>query len=221
MKTILIPLAAFAVTVTGASAFNSDMLKRAGLNDEQIAAFEEAKELKESGDKEKARDVLVAAGVDEDVIKQVREAMREHADAIRAAIENNDYEDFRDAVEDSPLAEIISNEDDFDKLVEAHEFMKSGDREAAQDIFEELGFPQHGWWPKFKGWNGNSYMSRFTDDQKAELREAMADRDHERVREIFKEAGVEWPAFKDGWKGYNKEHGKRGSWKGGDWMKNR
>jgi hypothetical protein len=222
MKTILIPLAAFAVTVTGASAFNSDMLKRAGLNDDQIAAFEEAKELKESGDKEKARDVLIAAGVDEDVIKQVREAMREHADAVKEAIEDNDYSDFRVAVAGSPLADIINTEADFDRLVEAHEFMQSGDKEAAKDIFDDLGFPHWGFFGKFKTEHDFEFMSRFSNEQQAELREAMADGDKERVREIFAEAGVEWPAFKNGWKhGWKNHDDKKGSGHKGNWMKDR
>ncbi len=175
MKTILIPLAAFAVTVTGASAFNADMLKRAGLNDEQIAAFEEAKELKEAGDKEAARDVLLAAGVDEKVIKQVREAMRESMSAAREAIESGDYAAFSAAVEGSPLAEIIDSEAEFDRLVEAHALLRSGDHEAARDIFEELGFPGHGFISKAKDGRAAS-RSWSQDDRRGSFREEMKDR---------------------------------------------
>ena len=207
MTNLLIPLAAFAVTLTGVSGFNSDMLKRAGLNDEQIAAFEEAKELKEAGDKEGARDVLVAAGVDEDVIEQVREAMREYADAVRDAIEEEDYDAFRDAAVGSPLFDIIETEDDFKMLVEAHELMRSGDREAAKDIFEDLGFPASDWSTKFKERRVVPFMSQFNADERAELREAMADKDHERIRQILNDAGVDLP------EGQNEKRG----WGLGQW----
>ena len=191
MKTLLIPLAAFAVTVTGASAFNGDMLKRAGLNDDQIAAFEQAKELKESGDKEGARDILLAAGVDEDVIKQVREAMREHKSDIHNAIVANDYEAFKEAIEGSAFADMIDSEAEFDRLVEAHELMQDGDREAAKDIFDELGLPGFGM-DKFghKMMRAN-FIANLSDEQREALREAMEDKDHERVREILDEAGVD------------------------------
>ena len=191
MKTLLIPLAAFAVTVTGASAFNGDMLKRAGLNDDQIAAFEQAKELKESGDKEAARDVLLAAGVDEDVIKQVREAMREHKSDIHNAIVANDYEAFKEAIEGSAFADMIDSEAEFDRLVEAHELMQDGDREAAKDIFDELGLPGFGM-DKFghKMMRAN-FIANLSDEQREALKEAMEDKDHERVREILEEAGVD------------------------------
>lgn len=139
MKTLLIPLAAFAVTVTSASAFSPDLLRRAGLNDTQIAAFEEAKELKEAGNKEAARDVLLAAGIDEEVIRQVREAMREHKSAILASIEDADYEAFLAAIDGTPFSDFIDSEDEFDRLVEAYGLMRSGDSEGAKDIFEELG----------------------------------------------------------------------------------
>lgn len=190
MKTLLIPLAAFAVTVTGASAFNGDMLKRAGLNDDQIAAFEQAKELKESGDKEAARDVLLAAGVDEDVIKQVREAMREHKNDIHSAIAAKDYEAFKEAIEGSAFADMIDSEAEFNRLVEAYELMRDGDREGAKDIFDELGLPGLGM-DKFKDQMRPNFMSLLSTEQKEELRDAMENHDRERVREILEEAGVE------------------------------
>lgn len=200
MKTILIPLAAFAVTVTGASAFNGDLLKRAGLDEQQIAAFEEAKELREAGDKEAARDVLIAAGVDEEVIQQVRRAMRESANAVRKAIESEDYDAFVIAVEGSPLAEIIDSEDEFNKLVEAHSLMKDGENADAKDIFDELGLPGHGFLAKFKDMKRSALFSQLSSEQREELREAIQNKDRERAREILEEAGVDTDnRFKRGW----------------------
>ncbi len=38
-KSLLIPIAAFALTVTGAQAFNGQILQEAGLIEDQIVAF--------------------------------------------------------------------------------------------------------------------------------------------------------------------------------------
>lgn len=143
-KALLIPLAAFAVTVTGASAFNSDVLMKAGLTEEQISAFEEAHELRKDGDKEGARNLIAEAGIDIDTLSSVREAMHEHKKemhtAIDEAVEAGNYEAFLVAIEGSPLADIITSEEDFNLFVEAHELRESGDKEAAHEIMEDLGF---------------------------------------------------------------------------------
>lgn len=142
-KSLLIPIAAFAVTVTGVSAFNSEVLEEAGLTDEQIAAFEEAREKRESGDREGARDVLAEAGIDVETMEAVREAMHAHKHemhhAIHDAVENEDYAAFQAAIADSPLADVVTSEEDFALFVEAHNYKEAGDWEAAKAIFEDLG----------------------------------------------------------------------------------
>jgi len=142
-KSLLIPLAAFAVAVTGVQAFSSDILLRAGLNDEQIAAFEVAKELRKEGDKDGARDILIEAGINEQTMRAIREAMHKEKsamhEAMKAALEAGDFSAFKLAVEGSPIADIITTEADFTLFKEAHEH-----REAAAAIMEELGFPEHG-----------------------------------------------------------------------------
>lgn len=77
----LIALAAFAVTATGVQAFSSpQMLEKAGLSEKQISAFEVARELKVAGNLKGARDVLIEAGVDENVLKSVHKiAHAKHA----------------------------------------------------------------------------------------------------------------------------------------------
>lgn len=68
----LLAVAAFALTASGVQAFqNTSMLERAGLSQAQITAFEIAREKRTAGDIEGARDVLVEAGVDENVLKSV------------------------------------------------------------------------------------------------------------------------------------------------------
>ncbi len=142
-KNLLIPLAAFAVAVTGVQAFTSDVLSQAGLNEEQIAAFEVAKELREEGDREGARDVLAQAGIDEEIMGAIREAMHSERsamhEAMEASLEANDFAAFTKAVAGSPIADIVTTEEDFALFKEAHEH-----REAADAIMTELGFPEHG-----------------------------------------------------------------------------
>lgn len=196
MKSVLIPLAAFAVTVTGASAFSTDMLKEAGLSDDQISAFEQAKELRESGDKDAARDVLVAANIDESTMEKIRIAMKEsHHDnrmAIHTAVEANDYPAFLVAIAGSPLAEIINTEAEFQSFVRAHTLIQSGNKDEAKDILRELGINDMGHkGMKFHGDKEPHFMTQLSDEQKAEVKVAMKDRDHDKVHEILTEAGVD------------------------------
>jgi hypothetical protein len=145
-KALLVPIAAFAVTVTGVQAFNSDLLQRAGLSEEQIAAFEVAQELRQEGDKDAARDVLLEAGIDLETMKSVRQAMHEHRhemhQAITDAVEANDFAAFKVAVEGSPLADIVTTEADFALFKEAHELRAEGEHDEAKEIMTELGFDE-------------------------------------------------------------------------------
>jgi tetratricopeptide (TPR) repeat protein len=143
-KALLIPLAAFALSATGVSAFNSDVLQKAGLTQEQISAFEQAHELRRDGDKDAAREVLQEAGIDLQTMESVREAIHKYKEAVRSAVdeavENNDYEAFKIAIEDSPLADIITTQEDFELFSEAHKLHEEGEHQAAHEIMEDLGF---------------------------------------------------------------------------------
>jgi len=101
---------------------------------------------------------------------------------------------FQEAIEGSAFADMIDSEAEFNRLVEAHELMQDGDREAAKDIFDELGLPGFGM-NKFghKMMKAN-FMAQLSEGQREELKEAMDDKDHDRVKEILEEAGVK-PAF--------------------------
>lgn len=71
-KSLLVAIAALALTATGAQAFTGDTLVQAGLTENQRAAFEVARELRLEGDLTGARNLLVDAGIDETVIERVR-----------------------------------------------------------------------------------------------------------------------------------------------------
>lgn len=100
-KSFLMAVAAFAVTTTGVHAYGgSKILNKAGISEEQIVAFEEARELRRSGDIEAARDRLIEAGIDEGTLKKVHHARKHHKfledltdeqrDAFRVAKQAND-----------------------------------------------------------------------------------------------------------------------------------
>lgn len=74
---MMVAIAAFALTASGAQAFTGDILLSAGLTENQRAAFEVARELRLEGDITGARDLLVDAGIDEKVIERVRTALTE------------------------------------------------------------------------------------------------------------------------------------------------
>lgn len=190
LHSLLIPVAAFAVTVTGAAAFSPDVLKNAGLSETQIEAFVEARELVEAGDREGAREVLVDAGIDMSIMNRIRTAWHEfraeHRSEIMAAVEANDYEAFKEAIEGSPLADIINTEAEFDQFVEAHAYIEAGDREAAHEIFEGLGLARH-----HEGNGNHKLFSSLSAEQRTELEAAFEDRDKDRVREILNDAGID------------------------------
>ncbi len=150
LKQLIIPVAAFAVTVTSASAFmGTDLISKLDLNltDEQTTALETAREIHETAHAE-AEQVLKDAGIDETKMREIHDAMREahkeSFEAVKTAIENNDYAAFISAVADTPMADVIDTEADFAKLVEAHELREAGDHDGARAIMDELGFEGRG-----------------------------------------------------------------------------
>ena len=58
--------------------------------------------------------------------------------AVIEAIEAGDYGAWKEAIGDKPIAEQIS-EEDFSQFVEMHNLIKSGEREGAKAIADELG----------------------------------------------------------------------------------
>lgn len=147
-KSLLIPIAAFALSATGVSAFNSDVLEKAGLTQEQISAFGTAHELRKEGNRDAARDALTQAGIDLKTMELVREAMHEHKDAMRTAIDeaiaHNDFDAFLKAIEGSPLVDIITTKADFELFAEAHALHQEGKHDEAKVIMDDLGFEHQG-----------------------------------------------------------------------------
>jgi hypothetical protein len=146
IKEIMIPVAAFAVTVTGASAFNSDMLSKidVDLTDSQVSALEEMHELRQDGaDRDEINSLLEEAGLDKDTMKEIKGATREvhqaQHEAVESALESDDYDAFQTAIADGPLAEAITSEADFETFKAAHDLRADGDKEGAAELMSELG----------------------------------------------------------------------------------
>ena len=151
-KRITSPIAAFALiavvagTATTAYAFNPDMLEKidVDLTEAQVSALDQAHELRESGaDRGEVKTFLEENGIDEDTMKEVRDAVHEvrheMREAVHTALENDDYSAFLTAIVDSPLADAIDSEADFETFKTAHELKASGDREGAMELMAELG----------------------------------------------------------------------------------
>jgi hypothetical protein len=198
-KSLLIAIAAFAVTATGAQAYvGTRTLERAGLTVEQIGALGEARSLRAEGNVKKARDVLIEAGVDEAALAAIKAAALATRTAMQTAVAAGDYGAFREAVADTPLSDIITTEADFELFREAHELRAEGKHDEAQEIMDELGVSEprglgkgfghrHG-----HGLHGDKPVLSFA--QRDALRAARQANDMDTVRAILDEAGE-----RDGW----------------------
>ncbi len=193
-KSLLIAIAALALTATGAQAFTGEALVRAGLSEDQRAAFEVARELREEGDVDAARDVLVEAGIDDSVIERVRTAMsserHESRAAMHAALEADDYEAFLAAIADSPLADIVTSEEDFTRFKEAHALKMDGKTAEAQVIFQALGLPNDTGRGGARHGGHAAVLDELTEEQQAAFAVAKVANDRDAMHAILEEAGV-------------------------------
>jgi hypothetical protein len=198
-KSLLIAIAAFAVTATGAQAYvGTKSLALAGLSSEQISALEVARSLRAEGEVEKARNVLVEAGVDEQTLITIREAARAARAAMQEAVQTGDFAVFREVVADTPLAHVITTEADFELFREAQALRAEGRYDEAREIMDELGVAEshgrrsgvgHG-----RGYGPRGDRPELSLEQRDALRAARQANDMATVRAILDEAGEH-----DGW----------------------
>lgn len=89
IKQILIPVAAFAVTVTGASAFSGDIFDKLDvtLSDDQLSALETVHELrKEGATRDEIQVVLDNVGLDRKTMSEMHQAKKEYMGDRRAHV---------------------------------------------------------------------------------------------------------------------------------------
>jgi hypothetical protein len=186
-KSLLIAVAAFAVTATGVHAYGgSTMLNRAGLTKDQAAAIEEAQELRATGDFVAARDKLAAAGITEETLQAMHKASKQTRSAVQEAIAAGDYLAFKAAAADSPLADIVTTKEDFQQLVEVHELRRIGQLEATLNPADPGAGRKHG----LPANRQSAVWEELSDEQHEALRVARQANDRATIQAIIDEAGI-------------------------------
>lgn len=188
-KSLLIAIAAFAVTATGAQAYvTPQVLSRAGFTEVQVEALGVARELRYRGKYEEARNRLLEAGIDEAALEKLRQATHAVRVEMDRAINTNDFAAFRVAVAGTPLEDIVTREEDFEdfrvahlhRLTQQHWFIKGqegGERMTDRHTREWDG--RSGWW------------SVLSPAQREAYQVAKQANDRETMNEILAEAGVD------------------------------
>jgi hypothetical protein len=191
-KSLLIAIAAFAVTASGAQAFmGTNYAGRAGLSPTQTEAFGQARELRLKGRTDEARDVLLAAGIDEKAVTSLRHTTHAFHIAIKKAVEARDYEAFKLAVTDMPLSDIITSEEDFKVFVEAYTLRQSGQYAKATALYNDLGITRGLWAePKFHTIKRDT-LTELSPEALDALEVAKQANDTQTMRQILAEAGIE------------------------------
>jgi hypothetical protein len=198
-KSLLIAIAAFAVTATSVHAYGGNkMLIRAGLSDEQVSAIQEAQELSRVGDFTAARDKLAEAGVTEETLLFIQKEARETREIIRQALEDEDYSAFKEAIADSPLADLITSQDDFVQYCEAHKLRLLGEWSKSREILNELGVDALK--PKSQRHLFRSdFLTSLTDEQREAFMVAKQANDRSTMQAILDEAGAGFHHRGVGW----------------------
>ncbi len=80
-------------------------------------------------------------------------------EAVRVAVENNDYDAWSAAVVGTPRANKITVEN-FAKVVEAHNLRESGDYKSAKEVMKDLGMGKGGMYGSKGGHRGGHRMHR-------------------------------------------------------------
>jgi hypothetical protein len=147
-KSLLIAIAAFAVTTTGVHAYGGvKTMQRAGLNESQVQAIQEARELKLIGHDDEARKRLVQAGVDAETLEKLKRMAKETLSDIHAALIDDDFESFIELIKESPLADIISSKTEYndfrDAYLERQASRLEKNEEKINDRGERLKKPMH------------------------------------------------------------------------------
>lgn len=206
-KSLLIAIAAFAVTTTGAQAFSdSSFLRQSGLDEVQVEAFSEARELRLKGKNDEARDVLLKAGVNEKTMRSLRLSAKSVHKAIEQAIQARDFEAFKEAVKGTPLYDLVTTASDFLQFVEAHDLRSAGKVAESRTILHGLGIDtpsRNGQTLSRHGWRFSKNLlidDGLSEAERDALRVARQANDTETIDRILADAGVvdRWTKAKKG-----------------------
>ena len=132
MALLVVPVLIFGVVgVSSAAAYGRNF------TDEEQIAIAEAHNLRESGEYERAREILENAGLYKNILNPAGGwHPNQKRSEIQSAIEANDYTAFKSATKGAPFHDTIT-EETFSVLVQAHELRQNGDSERAQELLTE------------------------------------------------------------------------------------
>ncbi len=148
-KALLMTLPALALLVMGSSVAYAYGTPFDTLTEEQRSALEEARALRKEGSIDEAKKVLTDAGLKPHMFKKHmmkgmqehdRDAMHAKHIAIQTALKENKYEDFLEAIVDTPFAKDMTKEK-FALLVRAEKLRAEGKFEEAHTLLQDAGFP--------------------------------------------------------------------------------
>lgn len=105
-------------------------------SEEKFNQMVEAHNLMQDGNIEEARAIMEELGLPGR--GEIKEKIRAHMEAMKAALDAEDYSAWQEAAPER-AKEIIDTQEEFDRLIEAHNHMEEGNFESAREIFEELG----------------------------------------------------------------------------------
>ncbi len=189
-KQLLIAIAAFAVTATGVQAYGGvEMLERADLHKNQLEAVREAQGRRAKGDFIGAHDILLDAGIGEGELDALRKVKVSSRDSIQQALHDDDYEAFKKAVSDSPVADIVTSLVDFELFKKAHDLRQGGRLEGSRGFISGLGGSENSSKQHHHGDARKAYAD-LTDEQHEALVVARQANDKMVVRAILDESGV-------------------------------
>ncbi len=111
---------------------------------------------------------------------------------IKSAIENNDYDSFKEIIASNPKSTDIPTQEIFSKLVEANNLKKSGDILGAKKIISSIDIKKNGKQFKRRG----SFYWNLTEEQKAifdDARELRKEGKNEEAKKILIDANIKEP----------------------------
>ena len=114
------------------------------INESNFSKYVEAHNLMQNGDIDGAKVIFDELGVPAPKEGGHGRPNNENMEAVKSALENNDYNAWLEAISNMPNASemtTVINESNFSKMVEIHTLMQAGDMEGAQKIADELGLP--------------------------------------------------------------------------------
>lgn len=153
--TVAVSLGAVTLAKAAAPNPNNGQNQRPAITADQQATLDQVRSLREEGKFAEAKDLAKQAGLPFGMMMrrnawQKNGKVGEQADAVRTAIENNDYQAFVKATANAPFADKVT-EEMFSKMVEAHNLRASGDLEGAKAIMDELELPPRPFMGRFGG----------------------------------------------------------------------